>query len=169
MMECGVDFSESIELITLRLEREQLDSFGPTWIAQRCPYAYRFILKNIRNELGEVDWDHVTAALPRRFQRVWHHRFCHSRQRCLPRSYRSKSEVRCLLGPYRDLLYTFLVASQYDEHLVREQIAIRLVRLAQRGNLRAVETLLPLLNNLVDQWLDREPCMARWLFNNELL
>jgi hypothetical protein len=64
-----MNFKEAIHLIVTRLEAKQPLCLNPAWIARHCPAVYRFISKTVRTEIGGIDWDRVTSALPRRYQR----------------------------------------------------------------------------------------------------
>jgi hypothetical protein len=164
-----VKFSEAIHLIATCLEEEHPPFLNPMWIARHCPKAYRFISKAVRTELDQIDWDKVTAALPRRFQQSWCHSFDMRRLRTPPRPYRNQAELNLILTPYQDKTYTFLTSLSEDDNAVRETIAIRLVRLAQNGNSQAKELILALLNDLVDQWIEYHPRFSRWKCDRELL
>lgn len=129
-----------------------------SWIFKHAPGCYRFIQKNIRTEWNAIDWDQVTSVLDWKYQRHWMPQ--RSPKKHSP--YRSRNEVDAILDRYRDKLYIFVVpVDQIDRHL-RDIIIIRLVRLAQRGNLTAKQEIMRLVGYAVDDWLDHSGYMSRW-------
>jgi hypothetical protein len=92
-----MDFELMIGILNELLFSEKPETFNSSWIQKRAPQCYRFIRKNIRTVLGAVDWDRVTWALERRFQRRWVPR----RMRHSSAPYRNRAEVRLVLEKYR--------------------------------------------------------------------
>ncbi|HYK89000.1 MAG TPA: hypothetical protein VE398_09530 [Acidobacteriota bacterium] len=45
------------------LSKQEPTRLNSSWIQRHAPACYRFIRKWIRNEIGAVDWDHVTREL----------------------------------------------------------------------------------------------------------
>ena len=99
----ALDFDSAVETLNKLLITKQPSIFNSSWIRRYAPHVYRFFQKNIRREIGGIDWDRITRALDRRFQRQWV-RYRHNRTRL----YRSKAEVNIILRKYDDKLYTFL-------------------------------------------------------------
>ena len=87
----------------------------------------------------------------------------------LSESYRNRDELDRLLAPHRPKLYTFYAVRDKEDCIVRDLIAIRLVRLAQKGNLNANKYLLSLMPGVIEQWSERNPFLGRWRFYPELL
>ena len=113
------------------LDRKKPEKFNATWIIKYAPDVYRFIHKNIRTGLNEIDWDRVTMLIDRRFQKRW------VKQRKKPKDfYRNKKEVEIALGYYKDKKYTFFTNDKEDKN-TRYAISIILARTAQKGNLSA--------------------------------
>ena len=114
--------------------------------------------KNIRREYGEIDWDRLTYALDRPFQRLWKPRRIAKK----PILYEDRAEVQTVLNKYRDKLYVFIAASDKNERRIRDVIGISFVRLAQSGNLLARLKLMELLRYTIDDWIEWHRCISRW-------
>jgi hypothetical protein len=92
-----MNFGECAKSINRTLKEKNPPEFSSAWIAKNNPAAYRFIYKNVRNDLGGIDWDRVTVALGRRYQHRW------IRYRRKPRKeYENPDEVEKVLGRYRE-------------------------------------------------------------------
>ena len=164
-----MNFDLAIEDVSGQLTIHEPQHFGPQWIVRHCPSAYRFLIKQIRTEIGNVDWDRITLALPRQYQRKWLHDWDTMRRRKPPKSYRSKAEVDRLLAPHLLKLYTFYAILDKEDYIIRDLIAIRLVRLAQKGNVTAKEILLSLLKTLIEEWCEKNILLGRWRGYSDLL
>ncbi|MBI5306359.1 hypothetical protein HZB04_02130 [Candidatus Wolfebacteria bacterium] len=131
--------------------------FSSVWILRNSPSIYRFISKNVRSEIDQIDWDIVTVALIRRYQHRW------MRYRRRPRKeYENQAEVEKIIGKYRDKLYVFIALSNDKEERLRHRITIALVRVAQKGNVLATKELVGHLRYIVDEWIDRYFFLRRW-------
>jgi hypothetical protein len=151
-----MDFEECIKMIEQKLKEKDPKEFGSTWIEQNVPAAYRYICKNVRSEIG-LDWDRVTMALSRKYQRRW------IRYRRKPiKQYENQAELDKILERYRDKLYIFIAVSNDKEEDLKHRIAVSLVRAAQKGNVLAMRELTSLLRYMVDEWIDRYFCFRRW-------
>ena len=123
-----MDFHCAVETINKHLIEKQPEAFNSSWIRKHSPSVYRFIQKNVRADIGGIDWDRVTRALDRRYQKKW---MPYSRN--YKTFYREKSEVGIILEKYHAKLYAFIApAHKHDEH-IRDIISIALVRIAQKG------------------------------------
>jgi hypothetical protein len=136
----------------------QPHTFCSTWIRHHAPHAYRFIQKNIRTEIGSIDWDRITRALDRKLQRRWQT----SRRGRRPKCFRDKSAVEIILKQYHDKLYTFLSPADEHDEQVRDIISIALVRIAQKGNAAAKQEIIELVKLTIDQWIEQSPRISRW-------
>jgi hypothetical protein len=59
-------------------------------------------------------------------------------------------------------LYIFIAPADQDDKLLRDAVSIALVRLAQKGNVKAQQELMPLLRYMVDQWIELSPRLRKW-------
>ena len=66
-----MDFDCAVKTINELMIEKRPDRFNSSWIQKHSPDVYRFIRQNVRSEIGGIDWDRVTRALDRRFQRKW--------------------------------------------------------------------------------------------------
>jgi hypothetical protein len=152
-----MDFDQAIGLINLALRQHKPKLFSSSWIFYHAPQAYHYIRKNIKTPLGDIDWDKVTCKLDREFQKAWAQR---RPQKVKP--YRKISEVRKVLKPFQEKLYIFITPADENDRLLRDAISVALVRLAQKGNIKAQQELLPLLRYMVDQWIELSPRLRKW-------
>lgn len=152
-----MDFDEAIKILNARLAEKQPALFSSSWIFYHAPEVYRYVWKNIKTPLGDIDWDRVTYKLDREFQKHWTQR---KPRKVKP--YRNIQEVRKMLKPFEDKLYIFIAPADKDDRLLRDAISIGLVRLAQRGNIRAWQKLLELLRYMVDQWIEQSWKLKVW-------
>lgn len=152
-----MDLEHAVHILQSALKKEDPSSFSSSWISSRLPNIYSFIWKNVRTELGDVDWDLVTSKLEKPFQKLWHPQRVKSKN-----PYSNTQEVRTALGEYWDKRYVFLSAPTEVEWRQRDWIAAILARLVQRGNLSAQEEFLDLLHFMVDRWMEHRPDIKRW-------
>jgi hypothetical protein len=152
-----MDFKEATQIINTALRDKQPDLFSSSWIFYNTPQAYHYACRNLKNPLGDIDWDVVVCKLDREFQRRWT-----QRRPKKVKSYRKISEVRAVLKPFQEKLYIFIAPADQDDKLLRDAVSIALVRLAQKGNLKAQQQLIPLLRYMVDQWIELSPRLRKW-------
>ena len=151
-------FDHVIRIINTLLVEKDPDSFNSSWILKHAPSCYWFISKNIRTEFGYIDWDRITVALDRKFQRRWTPR----RKPNKRHSYEDYSEVKTVLNQYQDKLYVFLSPADKSDERIRDIITIPLVRLAQRGNMSAKREVMKLVHYSIDDWIERHNALTRW-------
>ena len=145
-------------MINSRLKKKQPKIFNRSWVRINAPGAYRFIQRNIRAEIGGIDWDQITRCLDHKYQRLW----MGSVRKIAKTSYRNKAEVNIVLQRYDDKLYTFLAPVDKHDEQLRDIISIALVRIAQKGNMSAKQEIIKLLTFTVDDWIDRHPTLSCW-------
>ena len=133
------------------------DTFNSSWIREYAPHVYRFFQKNIRREIGGIDWDRITRAIGRKYCRRWITSRCKG-----TKPYRNKSEVKMILRKYDGKLYTFLTPAEKDDKSIRDIISISLVRIAQKGNVTAKKEIIKLVRFTVDEWIEHCPKFSRW-------
>jgi len=152
-----MNFDDAITLLSSSLKEKQPPQFSSSWIYFHVPRVYFFIWKNIRTELGDVDWDFVTSKLEKPLQRLWHPQRARRN-----RPYRDPRELQRALGEYWNKRYVFLHAPTEVEWRERDWISAILARLSQRGNLSAQEEFLELLHFMVDHWVERRFDIRKW-------
>lgn len=159
-----MDFECAIKLLTWALEEKNPHQFSSTWIYRNAPRVYRFVWKNIRTELGTIDWDGVTVKLDRSYQARWYER----RIRRLP-PYSDSHEVLLVMGKYLEKRYVFFSRAREDDE-IRNLISVALVRLSQKGNVDAKRELMEYLRYMVEDWLDIYPYLWKWKwYSHELV
>jgi hypothetical protein len=152
-----IDFDSAVKTINKLLKEKRPDTFNSSWVREYASGIYRFIQKNIRTEVGGIDWDRITLALDREFQKRW---IAPCRKRSKP--YRNKAEVAIVLQKYHGKLYTFLTPADKNDRYIRDVISIALVRIAQNGNVTAKQEILRLLKFTIDDWIERCPKISCW-------
>jgi len=148
-----MNLEKTIKNINRSLNKKQPTSFNSVWIKYRCKVSYKFVIENIRNELGEPDWDEVVRHLDHNNQKLW---FKGVKVKNKIEPYEDKIELEKILSKYKDKLYTFLSQADKSDKQVCDLICIRLVRTAQKGNLLAREKAVIFLNYLIDQWMEND-------------
>ena len=152
-----MDFDLAVNIINRLLIKKRPHIFTSSWIREYAPHVYRFIQKHIRRESGGIDWDSITRALSRKFQKRWI-----TFRRNETKLYRSKAEVDIILQKYNGKLYTFLTPTDKNSNSIRDIISIALVRIAQKGNVTARKELIKLLRFTIDEWIEHCPKISRW-------
>ena len=152
-----MDFDCAVKTINKLLIEKRPDTFNSSWIRKHAPRVYWFIQKNVRAEISGIDWDRVTRALDRRFQRKW---TASSRNKI--KSYRQKAEVGVVINKYHDKLYVFIAPGDKNDENMRDIISIALVRIAQKGNVIAREEIIKLVRFTIDDWIERCPTLSSW-------
>ena len=153
-----MDFASAIKIINNLLRTIRPPAFCSSWIRHHAPHVYRFFQKNVRTEIGGIDWDRITRALDRKFQRRWQA----SRRGRRPACFSDKRAVDIILSKYRDKLYTFLSPADVHDEQVRDIVSIALVRIAQQGNASAKLEIMKLIKYTIDAWIEQEPKISRW-------
>lgn len=152
-----MDFDYAVKTINKLLTEKRPVTFNSTWIQINAPKIYQFIQKNVRAEIGGIDWDRVTRALERRFQRKW---IASSRNKT--KSYRKKAEVEIVLQKYHSKLYVFIAPADKNDKHMRDIISIALVRIAQKGNTVAKEEIIKLVRFTIYSWIESRPVLSSW-------
>ena len=158
MSKSSMSFETVIHTINKLLSEENPEAFNSSWILKRAPHCNRFILKNIRTDLGVVDWDRVTSSLEWKFQKRW----TPSRKMCSGIKYRSSREVKQTLERFRSKLYVFVSPQNQTDRHIQDIISIKLVRLSQRGNETAKKELFNLLHFTIDDWIEQHCILSCW-------
>jgi hypothetical protein len=152
-----MDFDSAVKAINELLIERQPRTFNSSWIRGNAPDIYRFFQRKIKREIGGIDWDRITRALDRTFQRRW------SRSRRYgTKLYRSKAEVKIIFRKYAGKLYTFLTPDDKENNSIRDIISIALVRIAQKGNVTARQEIVKLVRFTIDEWIEHNPRISRW-------
>jgi hypothetical protein len=160
-----MDFVSVIATLNKLLARNQPDVFNSSWIRKHAPHCYRFIRQNLRREFGGIDWDRLTYALDRKFQKRW----TPVRRKKNLAQYEDHAEVETIRRKYRDKIYLFITSSNNHERRIRDVIGISFVRLAQNGNLLARQELVGLMRYIIDDWVERYCFLSRWQGHEEEL
>ena len=158
-----MNLKQAAQLLSAELAKQKPKTFTSTWILHNIPCAYHFVRLNYRTVTGEIDWDAITRKLEREFQCRWVGR------KRKGRSYESKEELDLILSRHRAKLYIFIAPQNRSDENLRDRITVRLVRLAQRGNILAMQEAKTLIRFAADEWIDKYWMLARWKFNSEAL
>jgi len=158
-----MNFELAIREIGTLLKQKQPSKITSSWISENAPRVYRFIWKNVRNEIGDIDWDKVVSNLDKDFQKRWACRYSHTKKQWKAlRWYRSKKEMSWVLKKHKDKLYTFISPMDSEDRKIRNIITVALVRISQKGNLSAKREIISLLRFMVDYWIESFPNLRSW-------
>lgn len=157
------DFSQAISNLSNVLLKQQPAKINSSWISKNSPHIYRFIWKNVRNEIGDINWDKVVSSLDKDFQKRWTCRYSRTKKQWQAlKWYRSKKELNLVLKNYKDKRYTFISPRDSEDRKIRNTISIALVRISQKGNLSAKKEIISLLKFTVDYWIESFPVLFSW-------
>jgi hypothetical protein len=151
-------FSAVVVTLNNLLATNQPDVFNSSWVRKHAPNCYRLIQRKLRREFGGIDWDRLTYALDRKFQRRWFP----GRTRRKFTEYEDVYELDAIMKKYRDKMYVFVAPLDEQDRQIRDVIGISFVRLAQKGNLLARRKLMDLVHYTIDDWLERYDFLSRW-------
>ena len=160
-----MDFVSVVKAINKLLRTLQPHTFCSSWIRLHAPQVYRFIQKNVRAEVGGIDWDRITRALDRGLQRRWRA----SRRGRRTEGVGGKKAVGIILRKHHDKLYTFLSPADADDEQARDIISIALVRIAQRGNSTAKQEIVKLVRLTIAEWIEQCPKLSCWEGRDDLI
>lgn len=153
-----MNLEKAVKNINRSLIKKQPLTFSPIWIKYSCRVSYEFIINNIKNELGEPDWDLIASKLDRWNQKSW----MKGIKRKIVKPYEDKAELSTVLARYDDKMYTFLAHRDKEDKAICDWISIRLVRMAQQGNILAKEKITGLLKYTISQWIECSKYLSVW-------
>ena len=151
------DFYERIQKLNTLLRKKKPQTFNPSWIKTHANSLYKYLCKNVQVETGDVDWDLVTVGLDRTFQKRWK-RF-EKKEKSIP--YEDKKELNLITAKYHNKLYTLMAPIDKQDRQIQDQIMIRLVRTAQKGNLLAKQQMIEYMTFLVYEWSENSRYMGK--------
>ncbi len=160
-----MNLKKAVRNINRSIIKKQPKSIDHKWIKNKCKISYQFIADNIKDEFNNTDWDLVVSGLERCNQKLW----MKGVKREAIESYKNKDELSIILDKYRNKLYTFLAQENREDKIICDLVSIKLVRLAQRGNILAKEKVVELSNHLINQWIEFNEGLANWKRYNELI
>jgi hypothetical protein len=159
-----MDFDSAVKTINKLLLEKRPVTFNSSWIHKHAPNVYQYIQKNMRAEIGGIDWDRLTRALDRKFHSKWKPAY-----RNRSKKYRKKDEVGMILNKYRANLYAFVSPADKNDENMRDIICISLVRIAQKGNILAKEEIMKLVRFTIDDWIECHPLLSCWEGHESLI
>lgn len=158
-----MNFTQTIKELNKLIVKRRPQKITSSWISKNAPHVYRFIWKNVRNEIGDIDWDKVVSSLDKEFQKRWTCRYSRTKKQWQAlKWYRSKKEINLVLKKYKDKRYTFISPQNIEDRKIRNIITVALVRISQKGNLSAKREIISLLRFMVDYWIESFPNLRSW-------
>ena len=158
-------FNQAIKNLNRSLSKKQPLTFNPAWVKIRVWKSYNYITKYIKTELGETDWDSVICRLDHQHQKLW---LKGIKVKKKVGQYENFKEVETILAKYQQKLYTFLAQVDKEDNRICDLISIRLVRIAQKGNLIAKTKALDLIKQLIECWIDNQN-LKHWRGYDDLI
>ncbi len=116
-----MDFDCAVKTINRLLREKRPLTFNSSWIRKHALNVYQYIQKKVRAEIGGIDWDRVTRALDRKYQKKWEPSY-----RISAVVYREKAEVSLILNKYRAKLYAFISPADKKDERFEILYALRL-------------------------------------------
>jgi len=157
-----MNFNQAIQKLNKTLSEKQPEKITRSWIVKNAPDVYRFIWKNVRAETGEIDWDRITISLNRKFQKSWIYRKRLTKSKWKARFYEDQKEFEKVREKYKDKLYVFLSVGDENDWHIRDYVSIAFVRIAQKGNILAIQEITSLLRFTIDFWIDHSYRIYNW-------
>lgn len=156
-------FNSAIKELNALLRKNNPSKISSSWISKNAPRIYRFIWKNVRNEVGDIDWDKITSVLKRKYQKRWVHRYLYTKRQWEALVfYENQEEIDFIIAKHHDKMYTFIAPADYNDKIIRDTISIAFVRIAQKGNLLAKNEVMKLLRFTVDLWIEYCWQLSSW-------
>jgi len=146
-----MNFNQTIKNLNRSLAKKKPLFFNHSWIKNRVRKSYNYIIENIKTESGCTDWDQVIRCLEHDYQKLWLKGIKPQKN---INQYEDCTEVDAIINKYQKKLYTFLVQADKEDKKTCDEISIRLVRTAQKGNLLARQKAKDFIKQLVDYWID---------------
>lgn len=162
-----MDLSQTLKNIDRSIIKKSPQSFHPNWIKYRCKASYKYIVDNVKDEFSQTDWDLVISQLQRYNQRLWLKK--KKRKRRLVVLYKDEEELGVILNKHQEKFYTFISRENKEDKIICDWISIKLVRLAQKGNVLASDKIETLLRYLVDYWVEFDKSFSGWKGYNDLI
>ena len=152
-----VNFAIATRKLNTILKKKNPERFSSSWIFKNVQPVYRYARLHCRTENGDIDWDRVTHALSRKFQKRW---VRYKRKQV--KSYENQIEVDRILNRYKDELYTLIAPNSEKDRHTRNRIVISFVRIAQKGNILARREIITWTTYIVDDWIDKYWQLRKW-------
>jgi len=146
-----MNYGQAIKNLNRSLSKRRPLTFNQAWVRNCVRKSYDFIIANIKTELGDTDWDAVVRNLDHDCQKLWLKGFKNKKE---IDQYEDGFEVNAILDKHKQKLYTFLVQIDKNDKKACDEIIIRLVRTAQKGNLLAKQKAINFAKQLIDYWID---------------
>lgn len=160
-----MNLEKAVRNINRSIAKKQPETFNQRWVEYRCKISYQFIVENVKTEFNKPDWDLVVSKLERCHQKLW----LKGEKRKIVELYKNEVELNLILNKYNNKLYTFLAQQGREDKNICDWISIKLVRMAQRGNILAKEKVINLLVYLINQWVEYDKSLFSWKGYNELI
>ena len=152
-------FPQAIALLKELLNTHRPLEFNARWIRMHDCGLLTQICRHVRTaDHSAIDWQRVIQELDPVWRAKWHPR--RMDVMASVEEYEDMSEVEAILSQYREQLYLFFGAENRGDRVRRDTICHALVRLAQKGNVDAKDTLITYATFTMNDWIDRIPYLA---------
>ena len=160
-----MNYNQAIKNLNRSLTKRNPKTFNKSWVRNCVRKSHDFLIENIKTELGDTDWDKIVRSLDHDHQKLWLKGVKCKKEVA---QYEDEGEINIVLNKYKDKLYTFLIHSGDDDKIICDEISIRLVRIAQKGNLLAKQKAMSFINLLINYWIDNRNLQA-WRGYDDLI
>ncbi len=154
-----MNFASAVKFLNSAINKKQPTRFNDQWVKKNLPETYKYIIKNIKTVIGDIDWDLVVSSLDRNLQKRWDR----INKKIKIKRYSGKREYNKLIKKHHDKLYTFINPLDDHDKRCRDIISIYMVRLAQKGNVQAEKQVVFWTKYIIEEWMEKSPTINRWL------
>ncbi len=148
-----MNYNQAIKNLNRSLLKRNPPTFNQSWVRSCVRKSFDYFVKNITTEFGDVNWDKIICCLEHDYQKLWLKGAKLKKKVIL---YEDIPEVEAITTKYKEKLYTFLAQMDKEDKRACDEIIIRLVRTAQKGNLLAKQKAIVFIKQLVGSWIETE-------------
>lgn len=152
------NFHKATQKLNMLLRKKQPKTFNPLWLKLHSNSTYKYLCKNFRTGSGDVDWDFITVNIERTFQKRW--KRYEKKTTAVP--YKNNEELNIIFAKYQNKLYTLTAPLDKEDEQTQDEIMVRLVRTAQKGNMLAKEQVIECMTLIIYEWIESSSYMVRW-------
>ena len=161
-------FESAIERLTDLLEQNKPASCSSSDINTWDPSLHSYFRRYVNKKGGGIDWEKIMEKIdpnlrekfiyPKKFEEEYP-----------TENYENEDEVETLINNNKESLLTFFVASSPEERSKRNDICLKMIKLAKKGNLIAEERLMDYLEIIESEWIEKKKVLEIYKFRTDIL